>query len=89
MSSLHGAVQLVATFTFDLVGKAHWDSSADIFVYFQNRFSAHPDIYKQFLEILQTYQREAKPIQDVYSQVCAFPNTLTRTSVLLDSMASC
>lgn len=36
---------------------------------FQNRFSAHPDIYKQFLEILQTYQRESKPIQDVYSQV--------------------
>ena len=35
----------------------------------QNRFSAHPDIYKQFLEILQTYQRESKPIQDVYSQV--------------------
>ncbi|KAK1823229.1 Transcriptional regulatory protein sin3 [Friedmanniomyces endolithicus] len=35
----------------------------------KNRFSAHPDIYKQFLEILQTYQRESKPIQDVYSQV--------------------
>lgn len=35
----------------------------------QNRFSSQPDIYKQFLEILQTYQRESKPIQDVYSQV--------------------
>ncbi|KAK3675804.1 Transcriptional regulatory protein sin3 [Recurvomyces mirabilis] len=35
----------------------------------KNRFAAHPDIYKQFLEILQTYQRESKPIQDVYSQV--------------------
>lgn len=35
----------------------------------KNRFSAHPDIYKQFLEILQTYQRESKPIQDVYGQV--------------------
>ena len=35
----------------------------------QNRFASHPDIYKQFLEILQTYQRESKPIQDVYSQV--------------------
>ena len=35
----------------------------------QNRFSQHPDIYKQFLEILQTYQRDQKPIQDVYSQV--------------------
>ncbi|CAK4033378.1 Paired amphipathic helix pst1 [Lecanosticta acicola] len=35
----------------------------------KNRFASHPDIYKQFLEILQTYQRESKPIQDVYSQV--------------------
>lgn len=35
----------------------------------QNRFASQPDIYKQFLEILQTYQRESKPIQDVYSQV--------------------
>lgn len=35
----------------------------------QNRFSSQPDIYKQFLEILQTYQRESKPIQDVYGQV--------------------
>lgn len=35
----------------------------------QTRFHTQPDIYKQFLEILQTYQRESKPIQDVYSQV--------------------
>lgn len=35
----------------------------------KNRFSSQPDIYKQFLEILQTYQRESKPIQDVYGQV--------------------
>lgn len=35
----------------------------------QNRFQDKPEIYKQFLEILQTYQREQKPIQDVYSQV--------------------
>ncbi|KAI9835740.1 MAG: hypothetical protein M1819_001918 [Sarea resinae] len=35
----------------------------------KNRFASQPDIYKQFLEILQTYQREQKPIQDVYSQV--------------------
>ncbi|KAL8972224.1 MAG: hypothetical protein Q9183_000663 [Haloplaca sp. 2 TL-2023] len=35
----------------------------------KNRFSQHPDIYKQFLEILQTYQRDLKPIQDVYTQV--------------------
>ncbi|KAL1960976.1 hypothetical protein VTO42DRAFT_4864 [Malbranchea cinnamomea] len=35
----------------------------------KNRFADTPDIYKQFLEILQTYQRESKPIQDVYAQV--------------------
>ncbi|ORY05687.1 hypothetical protein BCR34DRAFT_571812 [Clohesyomyces aquaticus] len=35
----------------------------------KNRFASQPDIYKQFLEILQTYQRESKPIQDVYAQV--------------------
>lgn len=42
---------------------------SDSLTSFQNRFSSQPDIYKQFLEILQTYQRESKPIQDVYSQV--------------------
>ncbi|KAJ8327725.1 hypothetical protein QVD99_003749 [Batrachochytrium dendrobatidis] len=35
----------------------------------KNRFSTEPDTYKQFLEILQTYQREGKPIQEVYAQV--------------------
>ncbi|CAO3630909.1 unnamed protein product [Cunninghamella blakesleeana] len=35
----------------------------------KNRFSSDPDIYKQFLEILQTYQKEQRPIQEVYSQV--------------------
>ncbi len=35
----------------------------------KNRFANQPDTYKIFLEILQTYQREQKPIQDVYSQV--------------------
>ena len=40
----------------------------------QNRFSSQPDIYKQFLEILQTYQRESKPIGDVYAQVTTLFN---------------
>ena len=35
----------------------------------QNRFVQQPETYKQFLDILQTYQRESKPIQDVYAQV--------------------
>ncbi|RDA91533.1 hypothetical protein CP533_4355 [Ophiocordyceps camponoti-saundersi (nom. inval.)] len=40
-----------------------------------NRFQDKPEIYKQFLEILQTYQREQKPIQDVYAQVMALFNS--------------
>ncbi|KAK6462826.1 hypothetical protein DFJ63DRAFT_175977 [Scheffersomyces coipomensis] len=35
----------------------------------KTRFANQPDIYKQFLEILQTYQREQKPISEVYEQV--------------------
>ncbi|TPX57792.1 hypothetical protein PhCBS80983_g03578 [Powellomyces hirtus] len=35
----------------------------------KNRFSSEPETYKQFLEILQTYQKEQKPIQEVYAQV--------------------
>ncbi|KAF2806646.1 uncharacterized protein BDZ99DRAFT_573392 [Mytilinidion resinicola] len=41
----------------------------------KNRFASQPDIYKQFLEILQTYQRESKPIQDVYAQVTSLFNS--------------
>ncbi|ODV95612.1 hypothetical protein PACTADRAFT_50307 [Pachysolen tannophilus NRRL Y-2460] len=35
----------------------------------KTRFANQPDIYKHFLEILQTYQREQKPIGEVYQQV--------------------
>lgn len=35
----------------------------------KNHFSNQPEIYKQFLEILQTYQREQLRISEVYSQV--------------------
>jgi len=31
----------------------------------KNRFASEPETYKQFLEILQTYQKEQKPIQEV------------------------
>ncbi|KAK2732401.1 Transcriptional regulatory protein sin3 [Onygenales sp. PD_40] len=41
----------------------------------KNRFADSPDTYKQFLEILQTYQRESKPIQDVYAQVTVLFNS--------------
>ena len=49
------------------------DTETDSFV--QNRFQDKPEIYKQFLEILQTYQREQKPIQEVYAQVTTLFNT--------------
>jgi len=35
----------------------------------KQRFSNDPDTYKQFLEILQTYQKEQRPIHEVYAQV--------------------
>ncbi|KAI8329171.1 hypothetical protein EDC96DRAFT_452540 [Choanephora cucurbitarum] len=35
----------------------------------KNRFANEPEIYKQFLEILQTYQKDQKPIQEVYAHV--------------------
>ncbi|GAA5976028.1 hypothetical protein JCM10908_005362 [Rhodotorula pacifica] len=35
----------------------------------KNRFVREPETYKAFLEILQTYQKEGRAIQDVYAQV--------------------
>ncbi|KAI9306630.1 hypothetical protein BJ944DRAFT_45137 [Cunninghamella echinulata] len=35
----------------------------------KNRFAEDSDIYKQFLELLQTYQKEEHKIEEVYSQV--------------------
>lgn len=52
----------------------HLDRSPSNQTLSQNRFQDKPEIYKQFLEILQTYQREQKPIQDVYAQVTTLFN---------------
>jgi paired amphipathic helix protein Sin3a len=38
------------------------------------RYSDDPDTYKQFLEILQTYQKEQRQIQDVCSMCSSFDN---------------
>jgi paired amphipathic helix protein Sin3a len=35
----------------------------------KNKFSSEPDTYKKFLEILQTYQKDQKPISQVYAEV--------------------
>ncbi len=37
----------------------------------KNRFSDDPETYKQFLEILQTYQKEQKHVSDVSTCVCS------------------
>ncbi|KAJ4161059.1 Transcriptional regulatory protein sin3 [Fusarium oxysporum] len=49
--------------------------ASDVLIMAKNRFQDKPEIYKQFLEILQTYQREQKPIQDVYAQVTTLFNS--------------
>ncbi|KAI8987829.1 hypothetical protein BDF20DRAFT_832728 [Mycotypha africana] len=35
----------------------------------KNRFLTQPDIYKRFLEILQTYQKDQRSIQEVYAEI--------------------
>lgn len=47
----------------------------------KTRFASQPDSYKQFLEILQTYQREQRPIAEVYEQVTVL---FAQTPDLLD-----
>ncbi|PHZ14448.1 uncharacterized protein RHIMIDRAFT_249415 [Rhizopus microsporus ATCC 52813] len=35
----------------------------------KNHFSSQPDVYKKFLEILQTYQKGERPIQKIYEEI--------------------
>ncbi|MBW0489565.1 hypothetical protein O181_029280 [Austropuccinia psidii MF-1] len=46
----------------------------------KNRYASDPKTYQTFLDILQTYQRDARPIQEVYEQVnqlfCEAPDLL-------------
>ena len=37
-------------------------------IFIQNRFQGQPDIYKAFLEILHTYQKEQKNIKEAAMQ---------------------
>ncbi|PLW07516.1 hypothetical protein PCANC_23520 [Puccinia coronata f. sp. avenae] len=47
----------------------------------KNRYASDPKTYQTFLDILQTYQRDARPIQEVYEQInqlfCGAPDLLT------------
>lgn len=36
---------------------------------YQNRFAEHPELFSEFLLILQAYQRESRPLRKVYEQV--------------------
>ncbi|RMZ66661.1 transcription factor (Sin3) [Pyrenophora seminiperda CCB06] len=69
--ALNGAVQLpqMGGTAAEKRGPVEFNHAISYVNKIKNRFAAHPDIYKNFLEILQTYQRESKPIQDVYAQV--------------------
>ncbi|KAI1515339.1 Paired amphipathic helix protein Sin3a [Pyrenophora tritici-repentis] len=69
--ALNGAVQLpqMGGAAAEKRGPVEFNHAISYVNKIKNRFAAHPDIYKNFLEILQTYQRESKPIQDVYAQV--------------------
>ncbi len=35
----------------------------------KDRYADEPDVYKQFLGILQSHHRDEKPIQEVYAEV--------------------
>ena len=47
----------------------------------KKRFAAHPEIYRKFLEILHTYQKEQKSIKDVYEEVSRTLPEFTRLTV--------
>lgn len=42
----------------------------------KSRFANQPDTYKKFLEILQTYQKDQKPIQEVSINIKIFVRVL-------------
>jgi histone deacetylase complex regulatory component SIN3 len=46
-----------------------FDQAIDYVTKIKTRFANQPEIYKSFLEILHTYQKEQKTIREVYDQV--------------------
>jgi hypothetical protein len=54
---------------FGARGPVDFDHAMSYVNRIKRRFADQPSVYKQFLEILQAYQRESRPIQDVYGQV--------------------
>lgn len=50
-------------------GPVEFDDALSYVNKVKNRFASQPDTYKQFLDILATYQKESRSIQDVYVQI--------------------
>jgi paired amphipathic helix protein Sin3a len=50
-------------------GPAEFNHAINYVNKIKTRFSAQPEVYRSFLEILQTYQKDDKPINEVYQQV--------------------
>ena len=46
-----------------------FDQAINYVTKIKTRFAKQPETYKQFLEILHTYQKEQKTIKEVYEQV--------------------
>ncbi|KAL2129044.1 hypothetical protein VTI74DRAFT_8301 [Chaetomium olivicolor] len=74
-SSANGNIAQQAANLVEKRGPVEFNHAISYVNKIKNRFQDKPEIYKQFLEILQTYQREQKPIQDVYSQVTSLFHT--------------
>lgn len=53
----------------------------------KNRFVRDPETYKSFLEILQTYQKEGKAIQDVRGPSSTLPRLPCRRLILIHVLA--
>ncbi|TPX52735.1 hypothetical protein SeMB42_g01212 [Synchytrium endobioticum] len=71
LSASSGGVQMVAAGGAGPQnrGPVEFDHAISYVNKIKNRFAHDADTYKQFLEVLQTYQKEQKPIQEVYAQV--------------------
>ena len=58
-----------------------FDQAINYVTKIKTRFAKQPETYKAFLEILHTYQKEAKSIKEVYEQVSKLHISLTPLSV--------
>ncbi|KAJ1628399.1 paired amphipathic helix, partial [Pavlovales sp. CCMP2436] len=55
----------------DMGGQVEFDQAINYVTKIKQRFQRQPEMYKQFLAILHTYQQEQKTIKEVYERVSA------------------